>query len=180
MISEAAGFGLRLENYSPLTHHFDEMVGADGAPRPHWARVVNFLSSLNREGLAHRWDEGRRVIQQNGITYNVYGDPLSVDRPWPLDPIPLILDPAEWASIEAAIIQRATLLNAILKDLYGPQRLLYDRQLPAELVLAHPSYLRQCHGVMQPGGSFLHLYAAELARSPDGKWWVIADRAQAT
>ncbi|MBS1877309.1 MAG: circularly permuted type 2 ATP-grasp protein [Acidobacteria bacterium] len=179
MISEAAGFGLRLENYSPLTHHFDEMVGADGAPRSHWARVVNFLSSLNREGLAHRWDEGRRVIQQNGITYNVYGDPLSVDRPWPLDPIPLILDPAEWASIEAAIIQRATLLNAILKDLYGPQRLLYDRQLPAELVLAHPSYLRQCHGVMQPGGSFLHLYAADLARSPDGKWWVIADRAQA-
>ncbi len=180
MISEATtGSGLRLENYSPLPPHYDEMVGPDGCPRPHWAPVVEFLSTLNSHGLARRWDEGRRVIQQNGITYNVYGDPRSVHRPWPLDPIPLIIDPHEWARIEAAIAQRATLLNSILADIYGPQKLLYDRQLPAELVLAHPSFLRQCHGIQVPGNTYLHLYAADIARSPDGTWWVIADRAQA-
>ena len=180
LISETApGVPPLLNQYSPLPNHFDEMLTLGGVPRPHWSSLVEFLDRLEPDAMAHRWDEGRRLIVQNGVTYNVYGDPQSVDRLWPLDPLPLIIDPREWSSIETAIIQRATLLNSILADLYGPQRLLHDRLLPAELVLAHPSFLRPCHGVTAPNGIFLHQYAADIARSPDGSWWVLADRTQA-
>ena len=89
------------------------------------------------------------------------------------------MDPAEWKAIEAAIIQRATLFNPILADLYGPQRLLREGLLPAELVFPNPAFLRPCWGIEPPGGVFLHIYAADLARSPDGHWWVLADRTQA-
>jgi uncharacterized circularly permuted ATP-grasp superfamily protein/uncharacterized alpha-E superfamily protein len=168
-----------LNRYSPLADHFDEMLGPDGVPRPHWSSLVDFLDRLDPGAMGRRWDEGRRLIVQNGVTYNVYGDPQSVDRLWPLDPIPLIIDAQEWGRIEAAVIQRATLLNTVLADLYGPQRLLHGRQLPPELVLAHPSFLRPCHGIDPPHGIYLHKYAADIARSPDGAWWVLADRTQA-
>ena len=89
------------------------------------------------------------------------------------------MEPGEWKALEAAIIQRATLFNSILADLYGPQRLLREGLLPAELVFPNPAFLRACWGIEPPGGVFLHIYAADLARSPDGQWWVLADRTQA-
>jgi uncharacterized circularly permuted ATP-grasp superfamily protein/uncharacterized alpha-E superfamily protein len=122
---------------------------------------------------------GQRLIADNGITYNVYGDPKGKERPWRLDPVPLVLGSAEWAQIERAIIQRATLLNTILADLYGPQTLVHNRLLPPELVLGNPSFLRACHRVTSKRGVYLHNYAVDLARAPNGAWWVIADRTQA-
>ena len=134
---------------------------------------------MGHNGLARRWHDGRRLIHDNGITYNIYDDPQNNARPWQLDPIPLVMDPEEWKSIEAGIIQRATLFNTILADLYGPQRLLREDQLPRELVFPNPAFLRSCWGIVPQGGVFLHVYSADLARSPDGQWWVLADRTQA-
>lgn len=119
------------------------------------------------------------MLAENGVTYNVYGDPRGVDRPWQLDPIPMLLDSQEWSGIEASVAQRAMLLDRILADVYGPQRLLREDLLPPELLFAHPGFLRPCRGIAVPGGRYLHAYAADLARSPDGQWWVIADRCQA-
>ena len=147
--------------------------------RPHWGALSESLTAMGNKGLTRRWREGQRLIHDNGITYNVYSDPESTSRPWPLDPVPLMMDPAEWKTIEAAVIQRATLFNSILADLYGPQRLLREKMIPAELVFPNPAFLRPCWGIEPPGGVFLHMYAADLARSPDGQWWVLADRTQA-
>ena len=85
----------------------------------------------------------------------------------------------EWAQIERAVIQRATLLNAMLADLYGQQQLLHERRIPPALVFANPHFLRPCHGIKPRGGVYLHSYAVDLARSPDGRWWVTSDRTQA-
>ncbi|HIJ64170.1 MAG TPA: circularly permuted type 2 ATP-grasp protein [Rhodospirillaceae bacterium] len=158
---------------------WDEMVDAEGALRPQWERFVGFLGGMPTEEMKRRWTLSLRLISENGVTYNVYGDPRGLDRPWPLDPLPMILTTQEWRSIEAALVQRATLLNGILADLYGPRRLLSSELLPPEVVLAHPGYLRPVHGVKPPGGTYLHLYAADLARSPDGQWWVVNDRCEA-
>src|SRR5215471_10129639 len=165
--------------YEPEHEFFDEVFESGDRVRPHWAGLVEALGSMGHHGMSRRWQQGRRMVRDNGITYNVYSDPENTSRPWPLDPIPLILGPDEWRGIEAAIIQRATLFNAILADLYGPQRLLREGLLPPELVFPNPAFLRPCWGVEPPGGIFLHLYAADLARSPDGQWWVLADRTQA-
>src|SRR5579862_2192409 len=158
---------------------YDEVLGDDKRVRPHWNELAGSLAALGHPGLARRWQEGRRLIHDNGVTYNVYSDPQSTSRPWPLDPIPLVMDPVEWKALEAGIVQRATLFNLILADLYGKQRLLREGLLPAELVFPNPAFLRACWGIEPPGGVFLHTYAADLARSPDGQWWVLADRTQA-
>jgi len=126
-----------------------------------------------------REEAGQRLIQSNGITYNVYGDPQGKERPWLMDLLPLVIGSDEWEGIERAVVQRATLLNAILADLYGPQRLLHDRLLPPELVFANPSFLRPCRGIVPRDGVYLQNYAVDLARAANGAWWVIADRAQA-
>lgn len=128
--------------------------------------------------LTRRWETGRQLIETNGVTYNVYGDPQGKERPWILDPIPLVVDAQEWTHIERSVAQRATLLNAVLADLYGPRRLIEDRHLPAGLLFSNPHFLRPCAGIEPPGDIHLHTYAADLARSPDGSWWVISDRTQ--
>src|SRR5271170_5910091 len=166
-------------SYEATPGFYDEVLGSGKQLRPHWGALSESLSAMGNQGLARRWREGQRMIHDNGITYNVYSDPESTSRPWPLDPVPLMMDPSEWKTIEAAVIQRATLFNSILADLYGPQRLLRDKMLPAELVFPNPAFLRPCCGIEPPGGVFLHMYAADLARLPDGQWWVLADRTQA-
>jgi uncharacterized circularly permuted ATP-grasp superfamily protein/uncharacterized alpha-E superfamily protein len=166
-------------DYAGLPGLHDEMLGAPGTPRPHWQALVRSLHALGGAELARRWEVARRLIHENGVTYNVYGDPRGMDRPWALDPIPLVSSEPEWAPIRTALAQRARLLDAILADLYGAQRLLREGLLPPELVFAHPTYLRPCHGVQLPPGGWLQLYAADLARSADGQWWVLADRTQA-
>ena len=126
-----------------------------------------------------REEAGQRLIQSNGITYNVYGDPQGKERPWLMDLLPLAIGAREWERIERAVAQRVTLLNAILGDLYGPQRLLSENLLPPELVFANPSFLRPCSGIVPRGGVYLQNYAVDLARAPNGSWWVLADRVQA-
>ena len=165
--------------YASLPAAYDEMVAAPGEPRPHWRQFLGSLKRLGREEITLRWENARRIIREHGVTYNVYGDPEGIDRPWVLDPVPLLVPPPEWARIEAGLIQRARLFNLILADIYGPQRLLRDGLLPPALVFANPNFLRPCHGIPVPRQIYLHLHAADLARSPDGQWWVLSDRTQA-
>jgi len=163
----------------PATAGYGESAGSDGAPRPHWAPLFDSLRDLGPPELVRRWGEARQLIRENGVTYNVYGDPHGTARPWQLDPIPLLIPTAEAAHLERGLVQRAHLLEAVLADLYGPQRLLKDGLVPPELVFANPGFLRPAHGLRVPGGRYLHLYAANLGRGPDGRWLVLGDRTQA-
>jgi uncharacterized circularly permuted ATP-grasp superfamily protein/uncharacterized alpha-E superfamily protein len=165
--------------YAPVAGSWDEAFLSSGMPRQHWRALAVSIGRMGLDQLTRRWQTGQQLIQANGVTYNVYGDPRGRERPWLLDPIPLVLGESEWASIEAAIIQRATLLNDLLVDLYGERKLIHGRHLPPALLFANPNFLRPCFGIQPPGGVFLHSYAADLARSEDGQWWVITDRTQA-
>ena len=165
--------------YSPLPKIYDEMVSEPGGLRPHWKKFVASLENLGGDELALRWENARRIIREHGVTYNVYGDPRGLDRPWELDMVPLLIPPSEWARIEAGLIQRAKLFNLILADLYGPQLLVRGGFLPPSLVYANPNFLRPCHGLAIPREIYLHLHAADLTRSPDGQWWFLYDRTQA-
>src|ERR1051325_2175853 len=166
------------QGYRPAPGGFDEMLAAPGTPRPHWQRFVNALDQLGRHELASRWENGRRIIREHGVTYNVYGDPQGMDRPWELDMVPLLVPAEEWRAIEAGLTQRTRLFNLILADLYGPQRLLRAGLIPPALIFANPGFLRSCHGLRVPGEIHLHLHAVDLARSPDGQWWSLGDRTQ--
>ncbi len=156
---------------------YDELLG-DNGHRPHWAPLMRDLDAMGVQGLRHRTETARRIIHEQGITYNVYGDPLGVERPWELDPLPFVISANEWAGLERGLIQRATLINRILADCYGPQELIRSRWLPPALLFAQPDFLRPAHGIRASNGTYLHCYAADLARSPDGRWWVLSDRTQ--
>jgi len=168
-----------LANYELPPERYDEMFSAADMPRPHFQPLYDALRATSAGEMAQRIQSAERQIRDSGITYNVYTDPTGVDRQWELDVLPLVVSAAEWRELETGIRQRARLLNAVLADLYGPQKLLEKGLLPTQLVLGHSGFLRNAHGMKVPGNHFLHLYAADLTRSPDGKWWVIADRTQA-
>jgi uncharacterized circularly permuted ATP-grasp superfamily protein/uncharacterized alpha-E superfamily protein len=137
------------------------------------------LRTIGSEELGRRWSRAERRIRENGITYNIYSDPLGANRPWKIDIVPFLIPADEWRYIEAGIIQRARLLSLLLEDLYGSQNLVADGHFPAALLYANPAFLRPLVGVRVPAHSYLHMLAVDLARSPDGEWWVLADRTQA-
>ena len=110
--------------YTQTAGVYDEMSATPGVLRPHWDTYIHSLSALGDQELARRWETARHRIRENGVTYNVYADPKGADRPWALDPLPLMISAAEWRQIEQGVAQRARLLDALLADLYGPQRLI--------------------------------------------------------
>jgi uncharacterized circularly permuted ATP-grasp superfamily protein/uncharacterized alpha-E superfamily protein len=158
---------------------YDELSADGVTPRPHWERLMESLREIGPEELGRRWGRAERRIRENGITYNIYSDPLGANRPWKIDVIPLLIPADEWRFLEAGIIQRAQLLSLLLEDLYGTQSLVTRGNFPAELLYANPAFLRPMVGVAVPAHSYLHMLAVDLARSPDGHWWVLADRTQA-
>ena len=169
--------------------HFDEWRGAASGtaasagrhPAAHWQRFFNTLATDGWADLAARALRVQHRVREDGATYNVYADGSS--RPWPLELLPFIVQPQEWAQIEAGVLQRARLMAATLSDIYGPQTLLRDALLPASLIFAHPHYLRPAHGLWSAGahgqGQGLHVAAFDLARTPEGGFCVLAQRLQA-
>ncbi len=147
-----------------------------------WQRFIDLLnksSTASEADLNARMASLQRQVRDNGITYNVYASADQPQRPWSLDLFPLMLGHTEWQQIEAGVVQRMQLLERIMADAYGPQELVLRGQLPAALVQGHPAYLPAMHGVAPVGGRYLSLAAFDLARGPDGCWWLLSQRTQA-
>ncbi len=162
--------------------HLDELRhGASESAElaPHWAQFFDHLGFDGFGDLNRRQQSLAQQLRDNGVTYNVYADEHSQQRPWALDLFPMIVSPEDWAQIEAGVLQRTRLLNAIMADMYGTRSLVQKTLLPAALVQGHPGYLRAMHGVRPPGDTWLHIAAFDLARGPDGRWWVVSHRTQA-
>ena len=167
-----------LSGYRPPAGTWDEVMEADGSVRPVWRAFAAATSHFSPVDWGHRREEMARLLRDHGATYNVYSDARGVARPWQLDALPLLVGRDEFEEVSAGLCQRTRLLNAILEDLYGPQRLLHEGWLPPSIVLGNPGYLREACGA---GGRAprLIMLGTDLARGPDGRWRVLADRAQA-
>jgi uncharacterized circularly permuted ATP-grasp superfamily protein/uncharacterized alpha-E superfamily protein len=164
--------------YLPHPEIPDELFDPAAGVRSHWNVLLESLKGLGAAELTRRWTEAQHLIRDNGVTYNVYGDPRGMNRPWQLDPIPLLIASDEAQSLERGMIQRGRLLEALMADLYGPQQCLAEGLLPRELVFGNPAFLRPCHNVRVSGSRYLHLYAANIGRGPDGAFRVLGDRTQ--
>jgi len=143
-----------------------------------WQRFFGAGTAAGWQDMAAKAQRTQRRVREDGATYNVYDDGGQSSRVWPLELLPMLIDPAEWEAIERGVVQRAGLLEAAIADIYGERKLLDQGLLPASLVFAHPQYLRPMHGCKPPGGSWLHCVAFELMRGPDGLWWVVGQRTQ--
>src|SRR5271156_5321063 len=176
---ETTGLEPFVAGYRPLPGVFDEMMDRDGRVRAHWRPFLGMLAALGADEINRRFAAADRYLRGSGVFYRVYEDAAGIERPWPLSHVPLIIEPGEWRQLEAGLIQRAELLEAVLADAYGPSLLSRDGRLPAALIAGNPEFLRPLVGVAPPGGAHLRFYAVDVGRGADGKWWVLNDRAQA-
>ena len=156
----------------------DEMRSAAGQVRPHWQHLLDALRTLGPAALEERRREARRLIRDNGVTYNLHGDPQGMSRPWDLDLLPVLIRSDEWAALERGLMQRAELLNLVLLDLYGSRETIRKGLLPGAMIDAYPGYLLPCHGIRVAADHPLVQYAADVTRTPDGAWRVVGDRTQ--
>jgi len=158
---------------------FGELVGEDGRMKPHWETFFQSYAQLGEEEMRTRHQDSLRLLRENGVTYNIYGDPNGLNRPWKLDNIPFLISRDDWKLIDTGLAQRARLLNLLLEDIYGEQKLIRQGILPMELVYHHSGFLRPCSSIRQPGKHQLILYSADIAKSKTGSLWVVNDRTQA-
>jgi uncharacterized circularly permuted ATP-grasp superfamily protein/uncharacterized alpha-E superfamily protein len=162
---------------------YDELVGADGDPRPGWETLS--LDSWDAETFRIARSQAHRLLEDDGVTYNPLPATSTAGTPpgrgyseWRLDPLPTVLAHDEWSGLERGVAQRARLLESVLADLYGPRRLLTSRLVPPELLWRLEGYLRPAWG-LPAGRPRLVLSATDVGRAADGSWRVISDRAQA-
>ena len=172
-------FSLSPTHYPPQSDTFDELVGQEGSVRPHWQDFLKGFSALDANERQLAQETAERMLKVDGVTYLAGQDGQQTDRPWQLDLFPLLISQEEWQQLEAGLIQRARLLNHILSDLYGPQQLLKNGTVPPAVVFGNPQFLQPCHEVSVQGGTYLHFLAFDVARAPDGQWWVLRDRTEA-
>lgn len=163
--------------YAPLPGIPDEFLDAEGQPREVWTRFFDAFSALSSGEIERRFASADQHMRDAGVTYRAPGE--AADRSWPLSHLPLLIDEVEWKQISEGVAQRAELFEQILRDLYGEGRLIAEGALPAAAVAGSAEYLRSVCGVTPPGGQYLNLYAADIGRGPDGRWWVLNDRTQA-
>src|SRR6202167_5510687 len=160
--------------YSRLPGIPDEYIAQDGAPREVWTRFFEAFAELTPGDIERRFGSADRHLREAGVTYRAPGE--TTERLWPLSHLPLLIDEAEWQQLTAGIVQRAELLELVLSDLYGEGRLIADGAIPAAAIAGSPEYLRAVSGIKPPGGRHLSLYAADVGRGADGRWWVLGDR----
>ena len=163
--------------YETLPGIPDEFLDANGAPRGVWTQFFNAFSEFAPKEIERRFAIADQHMRDAGVSYRAPGE--TADRSWPLSHLPLLIGSAEWAQISEGIQQRARLFELILRDIYGEGKLVADGALPAAAIAGSAEYLRSVYGVAPPGGQYLNLYAADIGRGPDGRWWVLNDRTQA-
>jgi uncharacterized circularly permuted ATP-grasp superfamily protein/uncharacterized alpha-E superfamily protein len=163
---------------------YDEFVDRDGNVRPPWSELADAVAERGRAGLNRLRSVVDSLIDNDGISYTEvdagHDDDQPLEpRPWSLDTLPIVVSAADWERLEAGLVQRSRLLDAVLGDLYGPRTLLTEGVLPPQLVFGHPGYVRPASGVEVPGHHQLFMHACDVSRLPDGSFQVNADWTQA-
>lgn len=167
---------------------YDEFLDETGEIRPVWQEMGDLISLRGRAGLDQMRSMVGSFVDNEGITYREIerdGDPAGNDEesavpgPWPLDALPLLISPTDWDVLEAGLVQRTRLLDAVLADIYGPRRALTSGILPPQVVFAHPGYIRAARGIDIPGRHRLFMHGCDVSRAADGSFRVNADRTQA-
>lgn len=166
-----------------LNTGYDEFVDAAGNIRPAWRELAECVGERGRGGLDRLRATVRTLVDEDGITFvHVDQDALTDDapaEPWRLDALPLLISTADWDILEAGLVQRSRLLDAVLTDLYGARKSITSGVLPPQLLFAHPAYMRAAHGIEVPGRHQLFLHGCDVSRSADGGFRVNADWTQA-
>lgn len=154
---------------------YDEMFAPDGSPLPAAQMLMERIERMPDGELLRRQIAAERALLQLGITFNVYADEQGVEKIFPFDLIPRIIDANEWEWMERGLKQRIHALNLFIDDVYHEQKILKDGVVPAEVVLSSNRYLEPCIGLEPPRGIWCHITGTDLVRDSDGQYYVLED-----
>ena len=154
---------------------FDEVFERGNAPRAHYAALLSILESFTLEDVARRERLQRLALMNQGITFTILGEKEGLERIFPFDFVPRIIPAGEWKQIQDGLVQRITALNLFLLDIYGEQKCLRDKVIPAELVLSRREYKRELRGVIPPRKIFTHVVGTDIIRDGEGRYLVLED-----
>ncbi|MCC0056131.1 MAG: circularly permuted type 2 ATP-grasp protein [Rhodobiaceae bacterium] len=168
-----------IAGYERLGDVPDELFDVHGNIRPVWQGFLDYLGRFSDDDLTRRLARGDQYLKDAGVFFRQYGEDAAVERDWPLSHIPVLIHEAEWQALGEGLIQRAELLERIVADLYGDNRLIAEGLLPPALIAGNPEWLRPLVGVKPASGHYLSFVAFDIGRGPDGTWWVMGDRTQA-
>ncbi len=167
---------------------YDEFVDPAGNIRPAWQELAECVGERGRGGLNQLRSTVRSLVDNDGITYVqvdrngdavTNGNGASEPGRWHLDALPLVISSPDWDILEAGVLQRSRLLDAVLTDLYGPRVSVTSGVLPPQLLFAHPGYIRAARGIEVPGRHQLFMHGCDVSRARDGGFVVNADWTQA-
>jgi uncharacterized circularly permuted ATP-grasp superfamily protein len=163
-----------LSGYSPLPNTFDELLFADGSPRPEFAAAWSVLGALSAEEIVRAQQLAETALLRQGVTFSVYSDKRGTEKIFPFCTLPRMISARDWDHIERGLVQRLQALSLFLEDVYGAQRI-FDHGFPRELLLSAKHYLPQLRGLRPPGGVRVHIAGIDLIRDPGGVFRVLED-----
>jgi uncharacterized circularly permuted ATP-grasp superfamily protein/uncharacterized alpha-E superfamily protein len=161
--------------YQPDASRYDEAVAPDGSVRQGWRVLSAALASVGVGELAERQRQADRMLDAEGaghLVHDLTGRGVA-SRPWRLDPVPMLIEQAEFDLLARAAAQRVRVLEAVMADLYGERTLVRTGVVPAAEVAASPS-LRMSAGLQRPA-RWLVQHAVDMVRTADGTWRVLGD-----
>ncbi len=165
---------MRFDDYE-LDGFYDEMFARKGEPRAIAHQLVASIESLPSGELIKRQEAAEKELLQMGITFNVYGGHDGVEKIFPFDIVPRIVEAEEWRRIERGLKQRIQALNFFIDDIYHEQKILKDGVIPREIIYSAKSYRQQCAGWNPPRGIWCHITGTDLVRHEDGTIYVLED-----
>ena len=168
-----------LHDYPVRLDGYDEAVEPSGESRPAWRTLSRTIAAMSPAELVDRQQRADRLVEAEGASYLFHDDGNDSSRPWRLDPVPLVFGGTEWAGVERGIQQRMRILDRMIGDINGEQRLLREGVLAPASVFGAPGYLLAAQGMEPAGMRFLSVYAADLLRTADGRWHVLRDATDA-
>lgn len=171
-VAQSAAEAIRA-SYCAETGSGDVMCSAQGEATGVWQSILEEVLAAGGGSIADAQERVRRHVQEIGTSFRLADE--GEERQWPVSPLPLPIGETEWSGIAAAVAQRAELSELLLADIYGAQRLVTSTVLPTAALTGSPHFLRPMVGIAPPGGHYLHIYAADLGRGPDGEWRILAD-----
>ena len=154
---------------------YDELIDADGKPRPGAQLLVDKIESLPPGDLTMRQKAAETLLLKMGITFNVYGRDEGTEKIFPFDIIPRIVPASDWQQIESGLKQRIFALNEFLQDIYNDKKILKDKVVPEDLVLSSRTYRKECEGFTPPKRIWCHVTGTDLVRDRDGGFYVLED-----